>query len=253
MPFRGLSLRRRKSKDASSSSEQIQSSHVFGLPYEDAEKADSPIVQHPPMPNVQIMRSTTYSQELLTAPSFDTPKNTMPVPTPPESKEKESKVEQVSVPKRSNTTKSTKGKRLSTLLHINRRTRAVSAADISTMPPPFLARGEDEKDSAATTRDLSGKSEEERQKQWEKRATLLVQDTTNPVTLPPSPGPPVKTPEKEKTSYEFTRPPESGTQQDSDWPLRSHEPSPRKSNAGVSHGVGQAGLKHNWQETEMVS
>lgn len=133
----------------------------------------------PPVPSVKIMRSTTYSQELLTAPSFSSAgvnsqeKQDAPILNPV-------------IPKRSNTMKSGKlnGKRFSNLMHLNRRSRAASVADTPPRMNSDIPPIPGQRDS-----DVNKMGEEERQAQWEKRATLLVQGTTQPVTLPPSPEP----------------------------------------------------------------
>lgn len=60
----------------------------------------------------------------------------------------------------------------------------------------------------------AGRSEEERQAQWEQRATLLVEGTTDPVELPPSPG---LVTEHGRMSFTTTR----DQQESGNWPLRS--------------------------------
>ncbi|CAF9921267.1 MAG: hypothetical protein GOMPHAMPRED_002274 [Gomphillus americanus] len=206
-------LLRRKSKSQLSENADQKNNNPYGhseknTPNQDQDKIGAP----PPIPVVQIMRSTTYSQELLTAPSFSP---TPTVPMEPTSKRNVNSGSSSPVPRRASTVKET-GKRLSNLLHLNRRSRASSVTGTyvrprskgKDVPPPLPIR------AGGSMNATAGRSEEERQAQWEQRATLLVEGTTDPVELPPSPG---LVTEHGRMSFTTTR----DQQESGNWPLRS--------------------------------
>ena len=139
----------------------------------------APVAEPPPHapPEFTLIRSDTAGQEVIYPPS--TPEDAQwPLPGPSSTEKPSSPLRRPSLQSHgshsSHLSRSSHGskreKRLSSLLHL-RSSRARSASSGSVNLPPDLPAIDD---SAA-----GGKTDEEREAQWEKRATMLAQGSVN--------------------------------------------------------------------------
>lgn len=134
--------------------------------------AQKPAVQHiptsPPAPEITLLRSDTLSQEVINPPAF--PFEDQPVHSPDSDRSPSSTSRRsFQLFNRSSRTPSLSSptpsrRRLSTLLHLDNRSRS-NSRDSSVNVPIDLPQIVDDK----------GGNEQDREAQWEKRATVLVQ------------------------------------------------------------------------------
>jgi hypothetical protein len=114
------------------------------------------ITNVPPIPQVTIIRSDTNTQEFLKAPSFSPQSTSL--------EEKPSPTRKSSTASRSSKHSSSSGKRLSSFLHL----RSASHDKSSHIP-----------DNLPTIEPNLENNTEEKEAQWEKRATILAQGNTD--------------------------------------------------------------------------